>query len=551
MKLRKYQKEGFDQIYMNWKTNQDILMFVLATGGGKTVTFVEVIKQSLIEGKRVMLIAHREELIMQAWNTLYRNHIYAGIIMADHPLKYDLPVQVCSIQTIARRSQLPPADVIIIDEGHHVTAENSYFKIIKKYSSAKVLMVTATPYRLSGEGFKRVHPYKETQLILNRTVRELQDEGWLVPLKYFAASVPDLSSVHLKSGDYVEEEARKAMELAPLIDSYFEHAKGKCGVTFTINVAHSINTVQRYLHAGVPTEHLDANTKQEERKRILSDFRCGLVKVISNVGIITEGFDFPDLEFVQLARPTKSLSMFLQQVGRVTRPEASILSNLFDATNEERRMAIKNSTKPHGIVLDNAGCWLDHNLPDYDHDWEKYFNGTKRTKKETEEEIEMLVYIAEDNEGKVVKTRNPKEIEGLKLIEITKEKKQLLVNLTSIKEFDKRYGMFKNMTRVNNPGYVAFNEFKEYCSKNKILMVDEIWDYLELKLIKEIQKKVDMMAENRSKSVSSYPADMYIKTVERLNNEGVSRQFFKYQKDIYNKENFQRLQEYRLTKSVA
>lgn len=536
-KLRPYQDEGFEAINELWEQH-DLLMFVLATGGGKTVTFVELIKKLLLEGKRIMLVAHREELILQAWNTLYRNQIFAGVIMAGHPEKFDLPVQVCSIQTVARRQHLPPADVLIYDEGHHATRENSYGKMIARYPSAKVLLVTATPYRLSGEGFEYLHPYKPTQLIINRTLKELTDEGWLVPLKYYAASIPDLQNIRLNKGDYDEDEARKAMELAPLVDSYFEHAKGKQGICFTVNVAHSIQTVQQYLYAGVPAEHLDANTKKEERQRILSDFRAGLVKIVSNVGILTEGSDFPNCEFVQLARPTKSLNLYLQMVGRNTRMDGSIVEAVNGAKSAEaRKSLIARSKKPFGVILDNAGCWIDHYLPDHEHDWNMYFKGTKKQKKQALEEMEMLVYIAEDEKGHKIRTSKPEEIEGLKLVEITKERAKKRISITSIKEFDRLYALFKKMNKVKKPGYMAFNRFFDHCKKNQILLVDEIWIYLKKVLVDDIEAKIAQLQENRLKFPNSYPENQYQQLLQNIRMQGVSLSYLKGERSKYEKEN--------------
>lgn len=532
--LRDYQKEGYGNILDAWEID-DLVMFVLATGGGKTVTFVELIKRAVLAGRRVMLIAHREELILQAWNTLYAHHIYAGIIMSGYPENWDLKVQVCSIQTIQRRTKLPPADEVYIDEGHHAQPDNTYGKMIKYYTGAKFLLVTATPYRLSGEGFVNLHPYKPTRLIVNRTLKQLQSDGWLVDLKYYAASIPDLSELSVQKGDYVEAEAQKAMELAPLIDSYEEHAQGKSGVVFTVNVAHSVQVCSKYQYAGVPCEHLDGNTPGDQRQRILSDFRAGLVKVISNVGIITEGFDFPDMDFVQLARPTKSLTLYLQMIGRVTRPACLLAA---DSTREDRLRLITGSRKPFGIVLDNAGCWTDHGLPDFEHNWEYYFRGTKRQKKEDVlDDMEMLVYVAETADGRIVRTHKAKEVEGLKLVEITKEGRRKIVNITSIKEFDRLLAIFKNNRGMRSPGLIAYRQFMEYCKKQNILIVDEIWEYLFRKLYTDPRDQVDQINRNRSINPGAYPMPLYQKSVEEINRVKVGESFLKGERAKYEREN--------------
>lgn len=537
MQLRDYQKEGFNDIVQAWdKFGAEVVMFVLATGGGKTVTFVELIKRAIFAGRRVLLIAHREELIVQAWNTLYRQNIYAGIIMAGYPENPTLKVQVCSIQTLQRRKNLPPADEIYIDEGHHAQPENTYGRIIKHYSSAKILLVTATPYRLSGDGFMYLRAGTPTHLIVNRTVRQLVDAGWLVPIKYYAASIPDLSDIKVQKGDYVEAEAQKAMELAPLVDSYLEHAKGKCGVTFSVNISHSIQVCSKYQYAGIPCEHLDGGTEDKERQRILSDFRCGLVKIISNVGIITEGFDFPDLEFVQLARPTKSLSLYLQMIGRVTRPEGGLVDKYEEA--HLRRAAIASSGKPCGIVLDNAGAWTEHGLPDQDHPWDYYFRGTKKQKKEEViEEMEMLVYVAEMADGTVVRRHKAKEVEGLKLVEITKERRRKAINVTSIKEFDRLFAIYKNQQHMKKPGYMAARGFFEYCKRMNVLLVDEIWDYLWRKLISDPEDKIELIKRNRSLNPSTYPYALYEKSIEEINRVKVSAQWFQQERNKYERDN--------------
>jgi superfamily II DNA or RNA helicase len=547
MKLRSYQKQGINDIYEAWRTDP-ILCFVLATGGGKNAVASEVIKRELLQGNRIMFLAHREELILQTWQTLYSRGIHAGIIMAGYPEKFDLPVQVCSIQTIIRRKELPPVDLIIIDEFQHCQLANTYGAIIKQYSHARILGLTATPIRLSGEGFKYVHPSRPTRLIVNRTLKQLQDEGWLVPLKYFAASIPDLNDVHLKKGDYVEEEARKAMELCPIVDSYLEHAKGRQGVTFTINIQHSIKTVQQYLHAGIPAEHLDGGTPDKERSRILSDFRAGLVKIISNVGIITEGFDFPDLQFVQLARPTKSLNLYLQMIGRCTRASPGIVDR-FD-TPEQRKRAIAASSKPYGLVLDNAGCWIDHGLPDIEHNWETHFEGTKKQKKPIEETMEMLVYIVEDSSGIRRRVFKAKEVEGMRLIEVTAMQRQKIIDSNAIREFNRLYAIHKNQRHVKKPGILAMTGFIDYCKKHNILITDDIWTEMYRRLVSETIDKTDQLRANRAGYPNSYPVQQFQTAIEAIEAQGVTSGHFHRVRGLYEQENRNDILKHRFSETV-
>lgn len=540
---RDYQVKGIQDIFYEW-TETDILFFVLATGGGKTVTFVEIIKHFLKQNKRVMLIAHREELIAQAHKTLMRNKIFAGIIQGSTKTNYELPVQVCSIQTIVRRKDLPHADLIVIDEGHHVTDNNSYSNILKRYPDAKVLLVSATPYRLSGEGFEKIVPNKTTKLIISATLKQLIEKGYLVPIRYFIAALPDLSNVHLNRGDYNEEESYDAMKMVPIVDSYLEHAKGKKGICFAINVEHSKNIVDQYRSIGVNAVHLDANTPANERIQIINDFKAGLIDIIVNVGILTEGSDFPNLEFVQLARPTKSLSLFLQMIGRGTRTLDDLITGIND--ENERKRLIANSAKPYCIVLDCVGAFIEHNFPDYPHNWERYFKGEKNAEKKNknvDEQIEILVYEAEDSTGKRIRTNNPKEIEGMKLIEVTSEIKRKVINIKSLKEFDKQYQMMKRLPKITRPGYVALPAYIKYCNNNDVLIVDEMWQYIYKVLIKDVDDKIQNLIDQHQKN-PVLPDNILNDYIEAIKKEGVSKSYFMKTKNEYYEANKKQLDDY-------
>lgn len=543
MRLRPYQADAEAAIMDAWEIH-DIVMYVLATGGGKTVLFTEIIRKLLQKQKRSMMVAHRQELIYQAARTLMVQELDCGIIMASIPQQFEKPIQVCSVQTICRRETLPPADFYIFDEGHHAQPGNSWGKLIKQAvaSGAKVLLVTATPYRLSGEGFEFLHDYKKTHLIVGPSLKQLQEEGWLVPLKYYAASIPDLSNIRLKAGDYDEDEAEEAMELAPIVESYLEHAKGKSGVCFCVNVQHSLKVVMEYRKAGIEAAHLDANTPKEDRAMILEWFKKGWIQVICNVGIITEGFDFPNMDFTQLACPTKSLSKYLQMVGRTTRP--AIVVDKYDSA-DRRKYEIAKSRKPHGIILDNAGCWLDHNLPEFEHDWSFYFRGVKKMKKLADDMMEVWVFIAEDENGFRMRTTNPKEIEGLRLVEITTEQRKKYVNLACLKDFDKTYFTFQNLRSMQAPGYVAVGDFMKQCQKHDILMVDEVWAHIRQRTVVEVQDKLDRLEVNRSKNMSMWSDDMYAKEIKRIKRAQVSEEYLNKEKQKYEKKFHEQLREYK------
>lgn len=488
--LRPYQIQGRTDIFNSWKAGHRRTMFQLVTGGGKTVLFVDIIKNFLLKKKRALLIAHREELITQGFDTLYKNQIYSGIIKADVKPNYHLPCQIASIQTATRRKVLPPADIVIIDEAHHALEDNSYGNLLlDHYPKSWVLGVTATPYRLGGKGFTDIFD----NLVTGPTFKDLVNWGYLTPLRYFVAGRPDLSVVRLNRGDYDQEGAAKAMQFAPLVESYLEHCAGMSGVVFAVNIEHSHKIVGQYLAAGISAAHLDANTPSDQRKDILKKFKAGIIKVISNVGIITEGFDFPDMEFVQLARPTKSLSLFLQMIGRVTRTDYNAIRNA--TSDDERRLLVSMSKKPFGYVLDNAGLWEEHGMPDQEFNWQRYFNGIPKREKSAPGLIEILEFVAEDESGRQVRTKKPEEIDGLKLIEVNKIPQEKIVNIASLKEFDRLLAQFINLAsrpnaHIKKPGFVAYQEYKNYCRKNNYAMGPEVWDYLIKKLSHEPEERI-------------------------------------------------------------
>lgn len=493
--LRPYQVQGQMDIWAGWSAS-DILMFVLATGGGKTVTFVDVAKQYLAQGKTVLLIAHREELINQMWLELYNNRIFAGIIKGGTKPNYDLRAQVGSIQTLSRRQldKLPKPDLIIVDEGHHCQEDNTYGSVLNHWTDAKVLIVTATPYRLNGRGFVNLVKGKETKLILNRTMFELQDDAYLVPFKFYVCSIPDMTGVRVKGGDWDADEAEQRMKLAPLVESYKERALGKTCIVFAVNVRHSKSIVQQYLDAGIPAEHVDGETPTEERADIFRRFTNRETLILVNVGIATEGVDIPGIDAVQFACPSKSLSKVIQMLGRASRALKGIVDDPTLRTAEDRAYAIANSSKPWGIVLDNAGVLIEHyQILQGRINWDYYFQGTKRAPKPITDEIEIITYVAEDEDGRQVRTRNPKEIEGLKLIEVTQENRQKVINIKSLKEFDKYYAMAKNISKIKKKGWFAMEQYLNYCKKNSFYVNVACWDYLEQTLVKNIEEQVQYL----------------------------------------------------------
>jgi len=397
--LRPYQTKGISKIFKCWKEGQRSVLFQMPTGTGKTVLFSQIVKLGFDNNRRILIVVHRKELIEQITEKLTSRNVPLGHIVAGMKADYTQAVQVASIQTLSRRAH-PDANLIIIDECHHAKAE-TYKKLWEIYPDAKFLGVTATPVRLSGEGFDDLFD----ELIVSGSTQKFIEQGYLCPVTHLVCSNPNLSDVKQKQGDYVTKMLSGVMMdnsiMSDLIESYKEKSLGKTAIVFAVDMEHSQSIVKRYNEENISAAHIDATTPKSERASILTDFKAGKIKVVSNVEIITEGFDFPECEVVQLARPTKSLSLYLQMVGRVMRP---------------------SKNKKEGIILDNAGLWLEHGLSIVDRDWT-----LQSTKKKNKNDFRQIKEVALDEEGTIreINRKRPVEIKGLKLVPLTFEIKRL------------------------------------------------------------------------------------------------------------------------------
>lgn len=369
--LRNYQQEAKEKIFGQWDYVDNVL-YQMPTGTGKTRLFTSLIRDlslaSLQENRRkgILIIAHRTELIEQIDESLNKYHIPHGIIAGAFKDRRDflLPVQVASIQTITHPSnrQLAEAfhaDFIIIDEAHHATAQ-SYTKLWNYYPESKKLGVTATPWRMDGRGFKG----NFDTLIPSMPIKEFLEKGWLAPYKYYSVPIDSTIRSSIESinefgidGDYKTSALEQVVDTrrirAQLLDSYFEFVEGKKGIIYSISRKHSKHICSQFLDAGIKIADIDSETPAQLRKRLVQNFKNGDLDIIVNVDIFSEGFDCPDLEFVQLARPTRSLVKYIQQVGRGLR---------------------RNGDK-QCLILDNVGMYGRFGLPDDNRPWEQYFEG--------------------------------------------------------------------------------------------------------------------------------------------------------------------------------
>lgn len=292
--LRPYQTEALQALRAKLRSHRRLLL-VSPTGSGKTTIAAEMIHGAMSRQRRVLFLAHRKELIDQCSTRLDQFSIPHGIIMAGHK-QYNptLPVQIASVQTLARRTK-PPAQLIIVDEAHHARA-GTYEKILQAYPGVPVVGLSATPWRTDGRGLGEL--FEDS--VIGATIAQLTNEGHLVPATGFAYDSPELSQVHRRGGDYEAEGLELVMGgnaiAGNVVQSYLDHAHGKRAVLFATTVKHSRQMVERFLAAGVPAEHLDGETPKADREGILDRLRCGDTLLVSNVGVLTEGWDCLDSE---------------------------------------------------------------------------------------------------------------------------------------------------------------------------------------------------------------------------------------------------------------
>ena len=410
--LRNYQQEMVSRVREAWRCHRSV-MVQMPTGTGKTHVLAEIVrtfelpttgdelratsrKEMIPNGllvtrssspvtKSVLIVAHRVELIEQIKETLLKLKVKSeGLkIKGDEPIviceklqskggKIDVNgervniggnvIRVESIQTISRRIDALDftPDLVVIDEAHHALAM-TYRMLWDKWRDAKFLGLTATPCRMNRKGFTELFD----SLISSWSIAAFIRQGVLSPFDYFSirpgsADQQLIDSLEKRGadGDYQVKEMDAVLNRRPSIErlyrSLIQFAEGKKGIVYAISIAHARGIADYYSRQGLKSVAIDSKTPREERKRLIEEFKLGRIRVLVNVDVFSEGFDCPDVEFVQMARPTLSLSKYLQQVGRGLR---------------------MSDGKECCVLIDNVGLYRTFGLPVVQWDWERMFRG--------------------------------------------------------------------------------------------------------------------------------------------------------------------------------
>lgn len=300
------------------------------TGSGKTVMAEAVIRGVIAKGGRVAFVANRKQLVGQASAHLTRAGIRHGILQAENTRGLDSRVLTCSIDTVVKRGLPDDLTLIVIDEAHAVAGSAKYRDLLFQRNRVPVIGLSATPFAPGlGRHCDELRGPLFGELVVAATIRELVEQNFLVDCDVFAPKEPDLAGVRSQRGiggeiDFAEKDLAAAVDKPALVGDVVSHwqrlAAGKPTVVFACNIAHSKHIVAEFERVGIAAAHIDYHHTDEERSAILNAFNTGRYKILSNSALLAEGWDAPHAECMILARPTKSLTRYIQMAGRVLRP---------------------------------------------------------------------------------------------------------------------------------------------------------------------------------------------------------------------------------------
>lgn len=369
MELRDYQQQCVDGLRAAFKQGHRRVLLVAPTGAGKTVMFSHLTQRLTERGNRVLLLAHRDFLLDQIAGTLARFDILHGFIAAKRKPQLCHLAQVAGVHTLkSRTSKIAwQPDWIICDEAHHATA-GSWNAILGAYPAARVVGVTATPQRLDGKGLGEVFQ----KMVLGPRVQDLIDRGFLSRVKYYSPATVSTEGLHTRMGDFVQSEIEHAVNTRGVtghaVDWYRKACDGAPAIAFCASIAHSENVAEGFRDAGYRWQALHSKMSHSDNQAAIQKLASGELHGVSSCDIISEGFDVPVVTAAILLRPTKSLGLHLQQIGRVLRP----------APGKERAIVIDHVGN---VAHCKAKVWsLNHGRAEDDREWS--LDGAKKEKGE-------------------------------------------------------------------------------------------------------------------------------------------------------------------------
>lgn len=351
--LRDYQRRDIERLRAEYRRGARSVIYQAPTGSGKTVLFAHIVESSVRRGNRCAITVHRQELVDQTSRALTALGVPHGIVAAGRMAVPSAPVLVCSIQTLARRlDKVGRFDLLVIDEAHHSVA-GTWDKVVRSQAQARILGVTATPERLDGKGLGRHAGGHFDTLVVGPTVEELTTAGYLSPARAFIPpQIADLADIKIRGGDYAVGEAAARMDRPTVTGDAIQHYERICpgqpAIVFCTRVQHAENVAAAFRERGWRAESIDGTLPDAARRDRIAALGNGRLQVLTSCEIVSEGTDIPVVAAAILLRPTQSLGLHLQQVGRVLRPSPG---------------------KKEAIILDHVGNCARHGFPDDPRTW--------------------------------------------------------------------------------------------------------------------------------------------------------------------------------------
>lgn len=369
----------------------------------------EVARRTTNNGKRVMFLIHRKEVLQQAIKTFNNQDVNPDLLTAG------------MVQTLTRRvDKLPTPDVILVDEAHHALAK-SYQNILNKFPKAIVLLFTATPHRTGRVQLDQI----ADDIIVGQSIHELTEKGFLAPFRYFQPP-GDFDSKLLKrgsTGDFTNDSMQQAMStkiFGHIVKQYKRIAPGMQAVVYTYSIDSAIKIAAEFNSEGISAVEVDGTTSKEKRAVAVRKFRDQKIKILVNVNLFTEGVDLPNVDCVIMARPTASLALYLQFSMRCLNPRPGKTA----------------------IIIDHANNFKSFGYPDDDRDWKQAIKSGKQKSKTLLKDPGLsivtcdycfaVVKASEVKDGKCpicgkpIKVHEAKPISDVDLVEATKARKQLV-----------------------------------------------------------------------------------------------------------------------------
>lgn len=412
---RPYQSKLMNDIRASFARGHRRVLAVLPTAGGKTFCFTLMTVGAVERGRRVLIIVHREELLDQASRSLEGEGVEHGRIAPGY-YGHTAQVAVASIQSLDKRlaTETMAFDFIILDEAHHVTAA-TWQRVLAHFPSAYVLGVTATPCRTTGEGLGSESGGIFTDMVIGPSIAELIAQGYLAPPVVFSPpSDLDLTGLRKSKGDFTQkalaERVQKSSIVGDAVDHYRRLAAGEPAIAFCASIAHAETVAESFRAEGFSSEVIHGKLDSRTRADMIAGLGSGRIQVLTSVDIISEGTDIPVVSVAILLRPTDSLALYLQQVGRVLRTAPG---------------------KTRALILDHVGNWRRHDVPDAEREWSLAGVKKKKSNREMVPVVRQCPKCFEPWMSKAlscpqcfhvlpIKSRKIEEVDG-ELVQLTKE----------------------------------------------------------------------------------------------------------------------------------